>query len=131
MAGVVGLSAAIDYLKKRGEQKMRIENLAKLEKLINALSQLPLELYGNLNPQNKTTALAFNPHIKVVNKSSQELFAQLKKRKIHISYGFLCSPWSHEVLGTSIRGVFRISPGVMNDEREIDVFIQNLSEILS
>lgn len=126
MAGVVGLAAGVNYLKNRGLQKIREDNLNKTKKLINCLSNMPLDIYGDLNAQRKTTALAFNPK----SKSAKNLLEELKKRKVQISHGFQCSPWTHEALGTLTEGVFRVSAGVMNDDSEVDLFIEIMQEVL-
>ena len=124
MAGVVGLAAGLKYITRRGLEAIRKENLIKASKLLEALRELPLELYGPLTAEDKTSVLSFNPK----NKSPQQLLEELKRGDVFISHGFQCAPWAHEALGTSANGVFRVSPGCMNSMEEIDSFIEVITK---
>lgn len=127
LSGVLGLAAGLENLKKIGVEVIRKDNIEKTKKLLTALSQMPLKIYGSLNAEKKTTAVSFNAK----DKSSKSIMEQLKKQQIYISHGQQCAPWSHITLGTSNQGVFRVSPGVMNTKKEIDIFIQAMEKLLN
>ncbi|MEE0946251.1 MAG: aminotransferase class V-fold PLP-dependent enzyme [Acutalibacteraceae bacterium] len=114
--GILGISAGIDFVKKRG-----IDNIRKHE---NALCD---RLFSRLYGHKKIRLIASREKIRVPVVSfvvqgvdSNAVAEFLNNKNIAVRAGLHCSPMAHKTLGTLDTGTVRFSPGITSDERQVD-----------
>lgn len=61
---------------------------------------------------------------------SEELAARLDRRGICVRAGFHCAPTAHKRLATPREGAVRVSFGIMNSKKDIDILLNSLDRIL-
>ncbi|RPJ73738.1 MAG: cysteine desulfurase [Alphaproteobacteria bacterium] len=123
IAGAVGLTAAIDYLKNVGFEE--IEKYEKLltNKLIMGLKEFKeLKVYG---PKDRVPVVSFN-----VSRVHPHDVAQFLNDRYNIAVraGHHCCMPLHERLG--VRATVRASLAFYNTEEEIDIFIEAIKELV-
>ncbi len=122
--GAVGLSAAIDYLKKIG-----MDNISKHEKSLTqyALQKLSeikgLEIYGPTESRNKVGVIAFN--VKGVH--SHDVAYILNDFGVAVRSGHHCAQPLMKRLG--IQSAARASFYIYNTKEEIDALIEGLGKV--
>ena len=128
IAGLVGLAKAVDYsIKNLDELKER--TMANTKKLVEGLSEIKgLEIVGALDVNNRTNAISVISDKKDIAYISYEL---LKRENIETRVGLHCSPSSHKTLGTFPTGTLRFSAGPFTKEKEINITLKALKEILN
>ncbi|HML32018.1 aminotransferase class V-fold PLP-dependent enzyme [Sporomusa sphaeroides] len=128
-SGIAGLGAAVKYI--LGETVQAIRN--KEQQLTDyALKQLKcldkVILYGPGNPEKMVGVISFN----VSNIPAVEIaYALDEVYGIMVRAGLHCAPTAHRIIGTEQVGTVRISLGYFNQEKDIDLLVAALSEILS
>ncbi len=58
-------------------------------------------------------------------------FALDSEYDISVRVGMHCAPSAHKTLGTWPRGTVRVSPGYFNTEKDIEIFIEALRNIVN
>lgn len=120
--GIMGISAGIDYVKKRGIKNIYEHEIKLCELLCKKLkNHKKIRIYWS-DDEVKVPVLS----LVADGIGSDELAARLNKEDIAVRAGYHCSPFAHKTMGTEETGTVRISPGIMNNEQQID----NLSKIL-
>lgn len=103
---ILGLLAALEWLRKRGIDNLRNATLARTAELAEGLAQKPgVKL---LLPQGPRTGVLSFVHRDY---DPTEIGSMLDAAGIHVRSGFHCAPWLHQALGTSASGTLRMSPG--------------------
>ncbi len=121
VSGAVGLSTAIDYLKKIGMDWVRSHDKNMMQYAIDVLSAIKgIKIYGPLTAENKSSALSFNlgdihPH---------DLATILNDKGIAIRSGHHCAQPLMKRLGVSATS--RASFYIYNTLEEIDKFAEAL-----
>lgn len=125
IAGMIGLGAAIDYLKKVGmknitkhEQNIANRTLLGLEELKN------IEIYGSKDPDKKIGIVSFN----VKGIEAHDISLILDQSKIATRSGHHCAYPLHRSLG--VEGSVRASFYIYNTEEEVDVFLEAIGKIV-
>lgn len=128
LAGVVGISAGIDFLKSKGINNIYTKEHKLIAKAFNAFSKLPqIVLYNNEFSIGKTTpVLSFN----IVHKDCEEIGNELNKMGIAVRSGLHCSPLAHKTLGTIDIGTVRVCPSVFTNETNIDSLIYSVNFLI-
>ncbi len=118
IAGVIGLGAAIDYIKSIGIDKIAIHDQELKRYAVEKFSALDnIDVY---NPNTSGPILAFN----VKNVFSQDTAIYLNKHKICVRAGNHCAKLLKESLG--INNTCRLSFYLYNTKEEIDYLVEVL-----
>ncbi|MCL6002136.1 MAG: SufS family cysteine desulfurase [Thermoplasmatales archaeon] len=140
--GAVGLSAAIDYLKRIGMADVRRHEKHLTSITLKALDGLEnLKYYGPRNVEERGGVIAFNvrdaTNIKKNLESknvkvdqlyhSHDIATFLDERNVYVRSGHHCAEPLMRTLGLS--GTARASYYVYNGEDDVDAFIKSLGEI--
>ncbi len=121
MAGIVGLHAAVQWLKDNDYLEVYQKIVQFSDKIQEMLRTKPnVKLMGQ-HPS-KTPIVSFT----VEGVSPDEVERKLKEKSIMVNAGIQCAPFAHSNLGTSPEGVVRLSPGVFIKQDEIQKIIDVL-----
>ena len=124
MAGLMGLTSGLNFLKQKGLKEIRDNQMQITESVLSVLQSLPIKIYGCNSPKYSTSVVSFNPK-KILKK---KLDSYLKEKHIYISHGYQCAPWAHEAIGNSKEGAFRVSFGCMNKKSDVDIFLRAMED---
>jgi len=123
---IAGLCAGIRFIRKVGIENIRKHEIMLVEYLIKELCKLPyIKIYGGTNYKNRGAVVSLN----LDNVDSSEVGYILNKKGIAVRTGFHCAPLIHQIIGTTLRGTVRISPGYFNTLEDIEELIRVLKEI--
>lgn len=125
--GIAGLNAALTAYEARQYEDVPRETILTKE-LVKELRKIKgVTCYGPGEREDRMPIVAFN----VLDIPSQEIAMILDSHyNIAVRGGIHCSPLTHETLNTSEQGIVRASLSVYNTEKEIDIFIQAMKEIV-
>ena len=127
LPGIAGLKTGIDFVRKKGTDRIFAHELALMQYLYSRLEKMPeIKLYTP-RPDAEFTlpVLSFN----IDGLSSEETALRLSKRGIAVRAGLHCAPLAHESMGTLDTGAVRISPSVFTSGADIDRLIFALKRI--
>lgn len=126
--GIIGLSSAIDFIKKKNLNKIYEHeisllrylsfNLKKMEKVI-----LYTDFYND--KQHLAPILSFN----IKGMHSEEVAERLSAVGICVRAGLHCAPLAHEKFGTIETGAVRISPSIFTQKNHMDFLINSVIKI--
>lgn len=121
--GVVGLSAAIDYLEKIGMEKVFEHEKALLKYALNKLSKLDyLEIYGSNNVDNKGGIISFN----IDGIHSHDSATIIDSKGVAVRSGHHCAQPLMRELG--INSALRASFYIYNSREDIDALIEGIKK---
>ena len=126
--GIIGLSAAIDFINKNNIKKIYDHEISLLKYLYKNLENREnIVFYTNLYDNSRYLApiLSFN----VKNKHSEEIAENLSSMGICVRAGLHCAPLAHKKFGTENIGTVRISPSVFTKKSDIDFLIKSVIKI--
>lgn len=128
VAGIMGASAGLDYVKSLGHNKIYKHELELCGYLYDELSRLdgialytPKPEYGLYAP-----LLSFN----VIGKASGETAEYLSDRGIAVRAGLHCAPSAHKQIGTLENGAVRVSVAAFNTADEIKMLVKVLKSYI-
>ncbi len=123
IAEVIGLNEAIKFL----QQKEIQESLKELKQLTNyTINKLKeIDNIKFLNHKDSNSIISFI----VDGISSFDIGMMLGERNICVRVGYHCAEPLHKKM--EFDGSIRVSLGIYNDEKDIDIFIKNLKEIIN
>lgn len=125
LPGILGISAGIDFVKKKG-----IRNIYEHEiRLCNMLYK-KLEDFRNIRvyfDDGKVKAPVMSVCIDGLD--SNEVAARLNRKGVAVRAGLHCSPFAHKTLGTTDTGTVRIAPGISCNEKQVDYLCKLLTDI--
>ncbi len=126
--GIIGLKAGIQFLQKKGIDKIRKDVGSITSYFINKLLEInEVKLYGPDANEERLPVISLN----INNMLSSDLAYQLDKEYgIMIRVGLHCSPLAHKTNGTFPDGTARFSLGCFNTEEEINYTINALKNII-
>jgi cysteine desulfurase/selenocysteine lyase len=126
MAGVAGLSAAIDYLQHLGLNRIHHYEEALTSYALQRLGEVPgLQLLGNAKERGSVISFVMEkPSL-----AALDVGLQLDRRGIAVRVGHHCCMPLHERLG--VTATTRVSLGVYNTSAEIDALVAALHDIRS
>ena len=121
--GICGLKKGVEIISKRGINNVFQKEFRLCRKLFLGLQEIPsVQLYqGNYNPKAFAPLVSFN----VGDLHSEQVSAYLNDNGIAVRGGFHCAPLAHISNKTQKQGVVRVSPSVLNEEKDIN-FLLNL-----
>ncbi len=124
IAGVIGLGAAIDYLKKIGMEKIRDHEKKITRYAISELLKLKnIEIYGPKDAETKGGVIAFN--LKGVH--PHDVAAILDSEGIAVRPGHACCKPLMNRLG--ILAMTRASFYIYNTQEEVDLLVKGLEKV--
>ncbi|MFH1288706.1 MAG: aminotransferase class V-fold PLP-dependent enzyme [bacterium] len=128
MVGIAGLNAGIEFLLKKGLDKIYNKKKTLVEKFLQKLTNMEkIKIYGPKDANKIVPIVSFN--LKSVDPS--EVGYLLNERfKIMTRSGLHCSPLAHKTVDTFPLGTIRVSFGYFNTEEEVDYLVDSLGEIV-
>jgi selenocysteine lyase/cysteine desulfurase len=128
LLGVIGLSAALDYLDKAGMDQTFQREIALLDRLRQGLCVLDkVTVYPAAAPRRQRTPVLIS---NIDGMRSEDLGAILDADfGICVRAGLHCAPLVHQDIGTSPRGAVRFSLGPFNTAEEIDKVLEAMATI--
>lgn len=119
IAGVIGLSAALDFIKSDEFNQAKYENKKCWQYLVSEVKKIErLKTYGNL--EENVGILSFN----IEGESAADVAALLGQQNIAVRTGLHCAMPLHSYLNTG--GAVRLSLGIYTEKSDIDAFISAL-----
>lgn len=116
--GLAGLSAALRWIKERGLEQIRADDIALTRQLLDGLRDIPgVAVYGTGDAIKQTATVSFN--IEQVEPSSAAFWLD-EEFGICCRVGLHCSPAAHKTIGTFPRGTVRFGLGAFNTPDEIN-----------
>lgn len=128
VSGIIGLGAALDFLKSEGLETIRSKEDALMDYALNALSTVPgIELYGPQDSSKSVGVIPFN-----IEGHVPEEIAYFLDQECHVMIrsGLHCAPSAHRLIGTVTRGTCRIGIGYFNEQAHIDALVNGLKSYL-
>lgn len=129
LPGIIGLSAGLNIIEKRGIEKIRNQEKMLTEYFLEQISKIMgIKLIGKLDCVDRNAVVS----IQTTFMDEAEL-AFLLDSQYHIQtrVGMHCAPGAHKTLGTFPEGTVRFSFGYENTKEEIDYAIKAIQEIIS
>ena len=132
LPGILGLHAALLWLKETGMESIRAHELALTRRFLDGLralqaAGLPLGIVGRLDTKNRTGAVS----VQTLDRDMAEVATRLDEAYgIMVRVGLHCAPSAHKTLGTYPAGTIRFSFGWHNTQAEIDRTLEALAHIL-
>jgi cysteine desulfurase family protein len=125
--GLAGLLAGVQFVREKGVEGIRQNEMAMTKKLIMGLKKIPqVKLYGPELQEDRIATLSFNfahlPPSKGAMRLERE-FGILCRPGLH------CAPAAHRTLGTFPEGTIRFGLSAFNTEAEIETAIQAIFQI--
>lgn len=116
VCGIAGLSAGLDFVKKRDCNKILRHERHLLKLLLSLLrEQKNLELFTG---ENQTGVLS----LRVKNLDCEEAAQRLARCGVAVRAGLHCAPFAHESAGTLDSGTLRVSFSAFNTPQEVRYF---------
>jgi selenocysteine lyase/cysteine desulfurase len=143
VVGVIALATAIETLNSLGMDNLERHENALTQYTLNALSQIPdLKIYcDGMNSQQRIGTIAFN-----INEMNHELIAKILSYEagIAVRNGCFCAqPYVQKLLkmskeevyervrsGSHEPGMVRVSFGIYNTRKEVDVLVETLRKVV-
>ena len=127
LPGIMGLHAALCWLKEEGIDTVRKHELLLTERFLNgALSIDGLRVVGRKNTEGRAGVVSVAPE-----NVDAALMADALERKfgIMVRVGLHCAPNAHKTLGTYPTGTIRFSFGRWNTAQHVDAALSALDEL--
>lgn len=125
--GLVGLAAAVDFLRERGMASLQRHQQQLAVRLIDGLHAIEgVAIHGPGSEKSRTSVVSFT----LEGYDSQELAALLEMSAgVECRAGLHCAPRMHAALGTLERGgTVRLSPGWTSTTEEIDSTLEAIAQ---
>jgi cysteine desulfurase family protein len=125
--GIAGLGAAVQFVLKRGVDRIRTEEERLTGYLLDKLARIDgVVIQGPEDPEQQVGVVSIN----VSGIDPSEVGYALDARyDIAVRVGLHCAPAAHRTLGTFPGGTVRISPGPFTNTDDIDLLCSALTEI--
>jgi cysteine desulfurase family protein len=127
LPGIVGLHAALEYLRHIGIDEIRHKEMALTEQFLAGIADMDtIDIAGKTGLDNRTAVVS----IASKTMDNSEVAVRLEEEYgILTRVGLHCAPSAHKTLGTYPAGTVRFSFGHYNTPEEIDTIIQALHHI--
>ncbi len=126
--GIIGLSIAIDFVKKKNIENIYWHEMALVRYLYSELLKCnSIHLYKNFYDKSECFApiLSFN----IKNLHSEQVAQILAENGIAVRAGLHCAPLAHKKFKTEKTGTVRISPSIFTKKNDIDFLINSVRKI--
>ncbi|MCI1956489.1 MAG: aminotransferase class V-fold PLP-dependent enzyme [Oscillospiraceae bacterium] len=127
MPGIAGLRAGIEFVKKRGPEKIFLHEIRLLRSLHAALSSMEgVVLYTPApDPKYFAPVLSFN----LAGLPSETVGRELSRYGVAVRAGLHCAPAAHRFMGTLEIGAVRVCPSAFSTMADINGLIAALKKI--
>lgn len=127
LPGIIGLHAALSYLKKTGVEEIHKKKMALTEYFMNKLKEFPeIRVVGRQDLSERVAVVSLDF---MNNDNAMVAFALESDYGIMTRVGLHCAPVAHKSLGTYPQGTVRIAFSASNTTEEIDVLLEALKNI--
>ncbi len=125
--GILGLSAGIDFVSKKGIERIYNHEMSIINFIYSKLKSNPDIIFYT----QKMKAWEYMPvlSLNVRGMSSEETAAILSENDIAVRGGYHCAPLAHKMLGTLDEGTVRISASAFNTKAEAEKIVYILNNI--
>lgn len=117
--GIAGLQAGLDYIRRKGVDKLFYREHRQLENCIAGLKRLGLKVFDG---PHQAATVSFVPR-----GDCEEMAEKLGRRGIAVRAGLHCAPLAHESAGTLQTGTVRVSFGMNANGKQTEEFLRILS----
>ena len=133
LPGIYGLSAALDYLRQEGIERIGGRELDLTEQFLeriknSAILRENMEIIGRKGRNNRTSTVSLYTEKMDM---AQIAFLLDDRYGIAVRPGLHCAPLAHRSLGTYPAGTLRFSFGYYNREEEIELAVRAMEEIIT
>lgn len=133
LPGIYGLSAALDYLRQEGVERIGGRELDLTEQFLesiknSAILRENMEIIGRKDRNNRTSTVSLYTEKMDM---AQIAFLLDDRYGIAVRPGLHCAPLAHRSLGTYPAGTLRFSFGYYNREEEIELAVRAMEEIIT
>lgn len=127
LPGILGLYAALLWIKDTGMDHIRAHELALTERFLTGAQSIKnLRVIGKQDMEHRTGVVSVQTTAKDL---SQAAFELDEMYGIMTRSGLHCAPFAHKTLGTFPVGTIRFSFGWWNTEQEVDTALEALAAI--
>ena len=123
--GILGLGAGLEFVRRRGAERICQEELQKLRYLHGRLSRLGKVTLYTPPPEERFSAPVLSFNLEGV--PSERVGEFLAQGGIAVRCGLHCAPLAHEKLGTLETGTVRVSPSAFTRKEDLDALAARLS----
>lgn len=125
--GILGLRAGMEFVKAKGVDNIRREEMKKTEYLYGRLSRIPRVVLYTDRPRDPwfVPVLSFN----LEDTPSEAVGEALAKAGIAVRCGLHCAPLAHEKMGTAETGTVRVSPSAFTKKEELDALTRQVWQL--
>ena len=128
LPGIAGLSAGIDFVRRRGVERIFRDETAKARMLYNGLASVKDVTLYTQPPQTDTHApvVSFN-----IGGHDSESVAEMLDRRFNIAVraGLHCAPLAHKAYGTTGQGTVRAVVSAYTRPAQIEYFLNSVKKI--
>ena len=129
LPGIAGLRAGIEFVKKKGTERIYQHELKLTASLYDRLSQMPGVILYTERPQAPYYAPVLSFNIRGI--PSEEAGRLLDQKGFAVRPGLHCAPAAHTFAGTSDLGAVRVCPSAFTTPNEIASFAHAVANISS
>ena len=123
--GILGLGAGMEFVRRRGEERVCQEELQKLRLLHHRLSSMERVVLYTPPPEISWSAPVLSFNLRGV--PSEQVGEFLAKSGIAVRCGLHCAPLAHQKMNTMETGTVRVSPSVFTRREDLDALALRLS----
>lgn len=127
MVGICSLLSGVNFIKKTGMDNIFNHKKQILKNIYNEIKNInDIIILNNVNIENQNSTLCIN-----INglSSDEAAFILDKYFNICVRVGLHCAPNTHNILNTFPNGCIRISPGIFNNQEDVNYLISSLYKI--
>lgn len=124
--GMAGLLAALHYIQQTGQANIRNKKMQISSRVLDGLKSIPgIRFFGPENAESRT--LVFS--LQVPGKDTADVANLLAlEHRIITRTGLHCAPWAHKTIGSYPEGTLRISPGIFQEDADIEAMLSALDQ---
>ena len=126
-SGIIGLSAGLDFVKQKGEEKLYYHELSLTQYLYDGIKKIDNAQLYTPRPVSPHFAPVLSFNIKGA--ASGDIGEALAQQGIAVRAGLHCAPLAHNAFGTMQDGTVRLCPGAFTTRQEIDKVIFQIIKI--
>ncbi len=126
-SGIIGLGAGVDFVMKRGIDRIYNHELNLVEMLYKEMEKNSRVTFYTPFPRKFDYAPIFS--FNYADYPSEKTAELLANRGIAVRAGLHCAPLAHRAFNTIDRGTVRVSPSVFTTPRECEIFINTLKKL--
>ncbi len=122
-SGIIALGSGIEFVKKRGTNRIYEHENTLCQKFINSLNNKKITIY-------RTTGVKYAPVVSfnIDGMPPEDVAEILSEKGYCLRAGLHCSPLAHKTLGTE-DGTIRFAPSVFNNEQQVHGLTEEIKKL--